>query len=39
MFQDMKKRGKISITRDFENYNYTNDTVLVFIDDFVGTGE
>lgn len=39
IFQDMKKKGKIDITRDFKDYKYQKETVLVFIDDFIGTGD
>lgn len=39
LFNDMEKRNRIVIERDFERYTYTENTALVLIDDFVGTGE
>jgi hypothetical protein len=39
MFQDMKSKGKIDISRNFEQFDYQNTTILVFIDDFIGTGD
>jgi len=38
-FQDMQNRGRIGINRNFENFNYEQNTVMVFIDDFIGTGD
>jgi len=34
-----KSEGRISIDRDYEKYNYDKKTVLVFLDDFIGTGD
>lgn len=39
IYRDLKDKGRIDLTRNFKEFNYNNPTVLVFIDDFIGTGD
>lgn len=34
-----RKKERIDITLDIQNYNFSKEVVLVFVDDFVGTGK
>ncbi|OCX50594.1 hypothetical protein BEL04_22735 [Mucilaginibacter sp. PPCGB 2223] len=38
-YSHMQASGRMDITRDFESYKYSKKTSLLFIDDFIGTGD
>jgi hypothetical protein len=38
-YKTLKSENRIDITLDVQNYTYKDDVVLVFVDDFIGTGK
>jgi hypothetical protein len=38
-YTDLKREGRISIERDIKNVKVETDTMLVFVDDFIGSGK